>query len=314
MTPTEYQAQLLKVIDDAVNNFNDQIPAIERQAMDRILVLSKELEVKNGTITNSAANLKKIGQLRSVLESAIINEKLASALQKFVDSFNVVAEIHRRYFGAMDPRKPDEILKELQLQAKAAVINKLTGEIDIRLIPAVEEILRTSITSGGTYQSLLRIMQDFILGTSGLDGSYAKLSNLAVTITIDSLNTFSAQYSKQLTDSLNLQWRMYVGSNLTTTREWCEWMTKKKYVHVREYPEILKGHILDHEVKIREKTKLWDGAKEGTNAANIEINRGGWKCGHQFLAVPEASVPLQIRIDTYNKYGIPHINGKAQNL
>ena len=126
MTPTEYQAQLLKVIDDAVNNFNDQIPAIERQAMDRILALSKELEVKNGTITNSAANLKKIGQLRSFLESAIINEKLASALQKFVDSFNVVAEIHRRYFGAMDPRKPDEILKELQLQAKAAVINKLT--------------------------------------------------------------------------------------------------------------------------------------------------------------------------------------------
>lgn len=311
MTPSEYQSRLLKEIDDAVNKFNAQIPAIEKQAMERILAVLKDLEVKGGKIANSASNLKKIGQLRGEIEKAVLNDKLAGALQKFVDSFNVVADLHRKYFGAMDPRKPDEILKELQQQAKAAVINKMTGEIDIRLIPAVEEILRTSITTGGTYQKLLFIMQDFILGTPGIEGSYAKLNNLAVTITIDSLNTFSAQYSRQLTESLKLDWRMYVGSNLKTTREWCEWMTKKKYVHVREYPEILKGKIMDHEVKIRPKTKLWDGAKEGTDASNIEINRGGWKCGHQFLAVPEASVPLQIRIDTYNKYGIPHINGKA---
>lgn len=312
MTPSEYQEKLLKTIEAAVEKFNGKIPDIEKQAMDRILALTKELEVKNGSIVNSAANLKKIGQLRSMLEGAIINDKLADALQKFVDSFNVVADIHRKYFGAMDERKPSEILKELQLQAKEAVINKLTGEIDIRLIPAVEEILRTSITSGGSYQSLQYIMQDFIIGSKTIEGSYAKLSNLAVTITVDSLNTFSAQYSKQLTESLNLQWRMYVGSNLTTTREWCDWMTKKKYVHTVEYQDILKGRILDHQVKIREKTGLWDGAKEGTDATNIDINRGGWKCGHQFLAVPEASVPVQIRIDTYNKYGIPHVNGKAK--
>lgn len=308
MTLKEYQDQMLKMIQEAVDRFNSQIPAIEREAMNRVLDLVKDIEVRRGQIVNTAANLKKIGQLRSQLEKAIINPKLAAELQKFVNAFTAVANLHQKYFSAIDKRPPAEILKELQQQAKAAVIEKLTKEIDVRIIPAVEEILRMNITEGAKYTEMLARMQDYIIGSGEIAGSFGKLSNLAVTITTDSLNTFSAQYSKGIAQSLGMRWRMYVGSNLKTTREWCLYMTKKKYVFEREIPQILKGIIDGHQVHLN-KNDMWDGEKEGTNESNIDINRGGWKCGHQFLYVPEAVVPLPIRIETYNRFGIPHENG-----
>lgn len=312
MTVKEYQDKLIKLIEDATQRFNQAIPGIEREALNRILVLTKEIDVKNGQLINSTGNLKRIGQIRTELEGAIFNSKFERALQDFVNAFTAVADIHAKWFSAQDQRPPADILKELQNQAKTAVIEKLTKEIDVRIIPAVEEMLRTNITTGGTYQRLLAQVQDFIIGSGEIPGSFGKLNNLAATITTDALNSFSAQYSATITEKFNLDWSMYVGSNLTTTRPWCEAMTKKKYIHKAELPDILKGKIDDTEVKLNDKTGLWDGAKEGTDAQNIQVNRGGWKCGHQFLCVPEAAVPVDIRIRTYNKYRIPHTNGVAK--
>lgn len=311
MTLAEYQAQLLKTIQDAVDNFNAGIPAIEREAYNKILDLIRDVEVKRGQIVNTASNLKKIGQLKGQLEKAILNEKLTAGLQKFVDAFSVVSQIHKQWFGSLDDRAPEEIMKELQKQAKEAVISKLTKEIDVRLIPQVEEILRINITTGAKYTDLLNRMQEFMISGEANIGSYAKLSNLANTITTTALNEYSAQYSKQMTAGFGFKWRMYVGSNLKTTREFCLRMTKKKYVHEKELPQILEGLIDGVQIPINDKTGLWDGAKEGTDINNIDINRGGWKCGHQFLGVPEVSVPLQVRIDTYNRLGIPHKDGFA---
>jgi hypothetical protein len=35
--------------------------------------------------------------------------------------------------------------------------------------------------------------------------------------------------------------------------------------------------------------------KEGTNADNFIVNRGGWNCGHQLIPVREEAVPKAIR-------------------
>lgn len=311
MTIEQYRDQLMQEIQKAIDRFNAAIPGIEKQAYLRVLDLLKDVQVSRGNVISNAENLKKIGQLRGQLENAIINDKLQAELQKFVNSFNVVADIHRKYFSEIDKRPPAEILKEYQKQAKDAVVESLQKQIDVRMIPEVEEILRMNITGGAKYSEMVFRMQEFLIGSNQFEGSWAKLSNLANTLVTEALNNFSAQYSKNLTVQYGFQWRMYVGSNKKTTREWCTWMTKKKYVHNLEIPDVLKGMIDGHQVEILEKTKLWDGAKAGTDANNIDINRGGWKCGHQFLAVPEASVPLQIRIDTYNKYKIPHVDGLA---
>ena len=311
MTVAEYQKKLIATIEAAGAQFIKTLPGIEQEALSRVLVLAKDIQTSNGKLVNSVDNLKKIGQLRKEMESAVFNKKFTAALQDFIYAFDATTAIHRKYFTEMDQRPPAEILKELQLQAKSAVIENLTKQIDVRIIPGVEEILRVQITTGGSYRSMISQLSEYIVGNGQIPGSFGKLSNLAATITVDALNNYSAEYSKTMTLELKWKWRMYVGSNLTTTREFCELMTKKEYVHEAELPGILKGTIDGKEMKLNEKTGLWLGAKEGTTITNIDINRGGWKCGHQFLAVPEHNVPVQIRIATYNKYGIKHKNGIA---
>jgi hypothetical protein len=106
---------------------------------------------------------------------------------------------------------------------------------------------------------------------------------------------------------LNVEWYVYRGTNLTTTREFCELLTKKEYVHKSEIPELLKGHIDGHQCRIYDKTGLPYGMKEGTNADNFIVNRGGWNCGHQLIPVRTEAVPEAIRnrvktVATYPEY------------
>jgi hypothetical protein len=98
-----------------------------------------------------------------------------------------------------------------------------------------------------------------------------------------------------ITHDLAYEWYVYRGTNLETTREFCELLTKKEYVHKSEIPEILKGKIDGHQCRIYDKTGLPYGMKEGTNAENFQANCGGWNCGHALIPVPEKDVPEGVR-------------------
>jgi hypothetical protein len=88
---------------------------------------------------------------------------------------------------------------------------------------------------------------------------------------------------------------MYTGSNKETTREFCEQLTRKKFIHKSEIPEILKGRIDEYQCAIYEKTGLPYGMIEGTTPENFQCNCGGWNCRHQLVPVHELAVPANIR-------------------
>jgi hypothetical protein len=121
------------------------------------------------------------------------------------------------------------------------------------------------------------------------------LSKYAKTYVVDTLGQFAGQGNKMIADALESEWFQYVGSNLTTTREFCRHLTKKRYVHISEFPAILKGKIDGHKCKIYTATGLPYGMKEGTNADNFIENRGGWNCGHELIPVSDLTVPKEIR-------------------
>lgn len=121
------------------------------------------------------------------------------------------------------------------------------------------------------------------------------LTKYARQIATDSVNQFNASYNQKVSDDLGLTWFQYVGSLLTTSREFCIEMTKKRYFHISEVEEMLKGNIGDVHVHINPKTKLPDGFIEGTTKQSFFINRAGYMCGHQIFPVPMAAVPADIR-------------------
>jgi len=101
--------------------------------------------------------------------------------------------------------------------------------------------------------------------------------------------------NKTIAEKLNSQWFQYVGSNLTTTREFCLYLTKKRYIHKSEIPLILTGMIDGHQCEIDNKTGLPKRLKAGTTPENFIINRGGNGCGHELIPVDSLTVPFSIR-------------------
>ncbi len=138
---------------------------------------------------------------------------------------------------------------------------------------------------------------------------------------------FTGQNNKLLTDDLDTEWFMYTGSNIETTREFCQHLTEKKYIHRSEIPTILTGKIDDHQCAIYDKTGLPYGMIEGTTPENFQVNCGGWNCRHQLVPVADAVVPSDVRrrfefakntrnkLQEYNdkddKLNIPSTKGKV---
>jgi hypothetical protein len=172
------------------------------------------------------------------------------------------------------------------------LVNGLVGAgLDQTLSQDIIGELKTAILAGENYSDLVTRLQA-IKTTPTNAGLLAKHSQ---TYARDAINDFMGQRNKIIGDDLGLEWYMYVGSNLTTTREFCEHLTKKKYIHKSELPTILSGDIDGHQCKIYAKTKLPYGLIDGTNPQNFAIYRGGWNCGHQLIPVSAEVVPENIR-------------------
>ena len=103
--------------------------------------------------------------------------------------------------------------------------------VNINVISKVQEILQTNITSGGSYAQMQSDMKAFIQGDAENLGAFNKYAN---TFVVDGVNTYARTYQTLLTEDLNIEWYMYVGSLLETSRPWCKHMVDKKYIHKSE--------------------------------------------------------------------------------
>jgi hypothetical protein len=139
-------------------------------------------------------------------------------------------------------------------------------------------------------------MRDFLLTNETGAGALEKYTKQ---ITTDALNQYAAQYTNAVTNDLGLEWFMYTGSIIDTSRPLCKALIKKKYIHKSELPDIILGKFKEFDEeggKINPKTKLPEGMIPGTNASNFHIYRGGYQCGHQLIPIDASSVPEHIRL------------------
>lgn len=156
----------------------------------------------------------------------------------------------------------------------------------------LNDILLRAVTTNAKFSDLQEELRAHLLGKDGGQGAFARY---ATTYATTALSQFTGQNNKLLTDDLDCEWFMYVGSNKETTREFCSHLTAKKFVHRSEIPDLLKGKIDDYQCAIYPKTNLPYGMIEGTTPDNFQCNCGGWNCRHQLIPVADAVVPLSIR-------------------
>ena len=287
---------ILEIIDQAQGKFESKIPDIEKKIFRDVSLLLKDLKVTSaGNIQQTVENLRLINEIKSKLGKIVVSKEYANAVNKFVSNIPEISNFQKLTEGI-----PLETRKMMTETAKAQIDHTLENLIGSGYKQAVVSnlynTLLTSVTTGGSYADLTEQLRNQLITTEESPGMLSKYSKTFVT---DTLGQFAGQGNSMIADALNSEWFQYVGSNLTTTREFCEHLTKKRYVHKSEIPTLLKGIIDGHECKINEATGLPRGMKEETTPENFIVLRGGWNCGHELIPVSEVTVPKNIR-DKFN--------------
>ncbi len=288
--------KILKVIQLSVDDFNGAIPDLQKELYNDLVKELKKLETKGDNILSNVSNLKLIGSIRNKLEKIILNENYLKNVAGYVQAFDQITALQISYFKEFNNKfRPSKTLKIIQELSVDSTLNSLTeAGINANVLEPVNELLRTNITTGGNFPDLLEALRKRMVSDGKDLGS---LERYTKQITTDSLNQYSANYNKTVSEDLGLEWYRYIGSNLTTTREFCEELTKKEWVHKSELAAIIKGKIDGHQCAIYKKTGLPYGMIPETNESNFSVYRGGYSCGHQFFAVPNSAVPEKIKND-----------------
>jgi hypothetical protein len=300
---------ILKEIDRAITSFNKGIPAAQKAMYQELVTELRRLNLNGDRIKTTVANLKIIQSIKNKLTKFILNDDYLQDVKDFVKAFSTVSKLQNDYWkGVESTFKPTPLLREIRTQAIGDTVKQLTESgIGANIGDAISDILRTNITSGGSYKQLNAQLLESLTDTEKSDGL---LTKYAKTITTDSINTYSAQYNQIVSSGIGFEWYAYRNSEIKTSRPFCQAMVEnRRHFHVSEIPDLLKAKDLYYKdnkdgktkkVTIYEKTGLPHGMKEGTNAENFITLRGGWNCGHQITGVPERNVPLETRDRVYN--------------
>ncbi len=258
-----------------------------------------QLKLENGKISNSVENLFVINRLEAVLKKAILDAGYEKQVKQFAQTFSSVANLQNQYFSSITSEfSPTKALNEIKKQAVAITVNQLT-EVGIseQLKPAMAGIIRTAITTGGNMPDLIDQIREYVMGTPERQAAF---SRHVKQVSVDSLNQFSAQYSQAITADLGLEWFEYTGSLLETSRPWCQYMVEKRWIHISEIHTVLHDHIDGVKIgganiPVSKKTGLPQGMMPGTSAQNIQVRRGGFQCGHQWIPITEDMVPQSVK-------------------
>lgn len=296
----EFDSIIIK-IKKAIEAFNKKLPATQGAMYNSIEEELKRLDVTHDAkIKPTVANLKIIASIKNKLQRLIVSPEYTADVKEFVKQFNVITNLQNQYWTSVEAEfKPRPLLKQIRINAINDTVKSLTESgIGANISDKISNILRTNITTGGSYSDLTAQLRVQLLNneTDGLLTKYARQ------ITTDSLNQYNAQYTHIVASDLGFEWYAYQGSDLTTTRPFCNAMTDFRYFHVTEIPRLLRAQNLTYVdksgsrvmVPLYQKTGLPGGMIPGTNAENFFINRGGYNCGHQIRPVPERNVPQDI--------------------
>lgn len=295
MKPKTYQLKLISLLENSISTFNNQLPTFETSINSIVINLLNEMQVDvKGNIINNKGNLNNLARIKVQLEKSVLSDKWVNSVKELLCVFNVVEELQNEYYVSLDPEfRHTPLLRTITSRAVDACLQSLTESgLQCQVFSKINDLLKHYIISQKSFTSLVKSMQLFLNSTEDKTGL---LSRYVSEIVTDALNQYSASYSQTVAQDLGFNWFIYTGGLHATSHDWCAKMVIKKYIHISEFPEVLKGHFTDGDIEINPKTKLPYGMFDETNIENLPIKRGGHKCTHQLIPVHEIIVPEHIK-------------------
>lgn len=277
MSPNQLSQELDELILAAISTYEKAIVSVQNKLYDNILLKLKDLELVDGYIKQSAGNRKIIREVQDEFDDVINNSKYIPATRNYLLVIPKINDLTTEYFQTISetfqPNK--QFLKSLQVQTIKNINDLILNDgLQANVKIPLNQILEQNVSSGGSYSGMLQQVRDYVKGGE----QEGQLLKYVKTYTTDALFSYSRSYMEATTADLKLDWYLYSGGIIDTTRDFCQERTGK-YFHRKE---------------IESWANLeWKGKRPGTTKSSIFIYLAGYNCRHELIPVSTLIVPKE---------------------
>jgi hypothetical protein len=275
---------LAQAIDDLIRETDAAyliaITRVQDRLHSQIVAVLKDLELDSeGYILQNSANRKIISKANDKINEIFNSNLYTTAVSNYINIIPEVERLNIRYFSDVaDGFKANRLfLKSLQSETIATVEKYILRDgLQSQVIGPLSQILNQNVNSGGQFSGFLDQIKSYIQGNDNVEG---RAMSYTRTYLRDTLFTYSRTFQQSVTNDLGLEYYLYSGGLIETSRPFCE-ERNGKYFHHKEIESWASMN--------------WAGKKQGTTESSIFLFAGGWNCGHQLIPVSSSIVPKEV--------------------
>ena len=225
----------------------------------------------DGTIKNSLANLQKINTATGL--NKFVKDVVNNDLQRYyTDQFNQIEKATGGYYDEFNPK--DTVKKAIAARGNATTNGFMQSLFSNNMVVmSIQQTIRKGINSNQNVVDIKGILDQQI---QGKEGKMGLVTSFNYQNGYDDFQAYSRTLDNEYSKALSLNYAIYQGGEIKTTRTFCEDRAGK--VYNRE--TILSWNLLE-----------WQGMKENND---ILIDLGGYNCRHDLDWI---SYELAKRID-----------------
>lgn len=279
MNPQELAKAIEALIIEADSRYVSAIGKIQNSLYEDLAVILKDLELQDGYIKQNAANRKILNKADNKVQETFSSSKYTTAVNNYIAVIPRIDLNNVKYFTSIEESfKPSRIfLKNLQTDTISTIEKYVLRDgLQSQVINPLSQILSQNVNSGGKFSGFLEQVRNYVKGNEQVEG---RAMGYTRTYLRDSLFTYSRTFQQSLTSDLGLEFYLYSGGLIETSRPFCIERSGKYFSH----KEIESWAELD-----------WAGKKAGTTASSIFLFAAGWNCAHQIIPVHKSVVPKDV--------------------
>lgn len=276
MLPDELARQIEEIILAADARFATSMGRVQNNLYESLLTIIKNLEVdQDGYILQNGANRKLLGDAEAKIYEIFNSTPYQNAVTNYVFTIPGIDKLNQEYFMTMPRFKENKLfLKSLQSQTIKTIEQYILQDgLQSQVIDPLVQIMNQNVNTGGRFSGFLEQVQNYIKGSPKVEGRALRYSRNFLK---DSLFQYSRSYQESVTRDLDLNWYLYSGGLIDTSRPFCI-ERAGKYFQRKEIESWA--------------SESWAGKHQQTTESSIFIFCGGYSCSHSLIPVHESIVP-----------------------
>lgn len=231
------------------------------------LLLKKLIDLQTkGQFLFNIETINSISKVDSIIEEVLQESGYYSEISKYKSDFiEAQKEQVSTYASFGTPDK--KVLDAFNKAAFENFYNKMAvGFTETNIKQPLKDALFQYISSSGRYTDFKAAIKE-IIEVNNIETDADKVAK-------EYLTQYKRQQGLQLANEFNVQYFKYSGTEIDTTRPFCE--ARIGNIYTRKEVESWADDS-------------WSGKIKGTNSNNIFIVCGGWMCRHRLMPVTEAA-------------------------